>query len=62
MDSNDTAEIRMLIDTCLLTTLANSTNKNNRGLYRDDGLILLRNCKGPKNIKLENRSYKYQNK
>ena len=43
MGSYDGAEIYELVGIYLLFLLANIVDKNNSGLYRDDGLILLRN-------------------
>ena len=43
MGSYDGAEICELVGTHLLLLLANTINKNDCGLYQDDGLILLRN-------------------
>ena len=42
MKNYDSAEIFELVGICLLFILANITDKINSGLYRDDGLILLR--------------------
>ena len=43
MGSYAGAEIWELVGIYLLFLLANIIDKNNSGLYRDDGLILLRN-------------------
>ena len=43
MGSYDAAEISELVGVYLLLLLANIIDKNNSGLYRGDGLILLRN-------------------
>ena len=43
MGSHVGAEICELVGIYLLFMLANIIDKNNFGLYRDDGLILLRN-------------------
>ena len=46
MRSYDGAEVCELVGIYLLSLLANITDKNNSGLYRDDGLIFLRNMNG----------------
>ena len=43
MGSYDGAEICELVDTFILSKLGNIMGKKNTGLYRDDGLIVLRN-------------------
>ena len=50
IDSYDGAEVCELVDTLVLSTLANSIPKENIGLYWDDyiGLILMRNENGQK--------------
>ena len=48
MDSYDGAEICELVGTHLLLLLANTINKKDCGLYRDHGLIILRNTNGQK--------------
>ena len=47
MGSFDGAEVCELIDLFLLNSLSEKYGKNNVGLYRDDGLVLLRNANGP---------------
>ena len=47
MGSFDGAEVCELIGLFLLNNLSEKYGKNNVGLYRDDGLILLRNASGP---------------
>ena len=46
MDSFDGAEICELVGLYIQSNLENILPKTNFGLYRDDGLILLRNVKG----------------
>ena len=46
MGSYDGAEICELVGLYILDTLSKKLNKNEMGLYRDDGLILLRNKNG----------------
>ena len=46
--SYDGAEVCELVDTVVLSTFANSIPKENSGLYRDDGLTLMRNKNGQK--------------
>ena len=47
MGSFDGAEICELISLFLQNNLSKKYGKNNVGLYRDDGLVLLRNANGP---------------
>ena len=47
MGSFDGAEVCELIRLFLLNNLSEKYGKNNVGLYRDDGLVLLRNASGP---------------
>ena len=46
MDSYDGAEICKLVGIYILTRLATIIKKSNCGLYRDDGLVILRNVYG----------------
>ena len=46
MDSYGGAEICELVGIYILTRLAGIIKKNNCGLYRDDGLVILRNVNG----------------
>ena len=48
MESYDGAEICKLVGIYLLSLLPNIIDKNSSGLYRDEGLILLRNVNGKK--------------
>ena len=48
MGSFDGAEVCELVGTYLLSLQLNIIDKNNSGLYRDDGLISLRNVNGQK--------------
>ena len=43
MDSFDGAQIRELVGIHILSLLQNELDKRSTGLYRDDGLVLLRN-------------------
>ena len=47
MGSFDGAEVCELIGLFLLNNLSEKYGKSNVGLYRDDGLVLLRNASGP---------------
>ena len=47
MGSFDGAEVCELIGLFLLNNSSEKYGKNNVGLYRDDGLVLLRNARGP---------------
>ena len=46
MSSHNGAEVCALIGIYLLSLLTNIIDKNNSGLYRDDGLVILRNVNG----------------
>ena len=48
MGNYDGAEVCELVGTLVLFTLANSIPKENCGLHRDNGLILMRNKNGQK--------------
>ena len=48
MGSYDGAEVCELVRIYRLSLLANIVDKNNFGLYRDDGLIFLHNVNGQK--------------
>ena len=52
MGSYNGAEVCGLVGTLVLSTLANSILKGNSVLYRDDGLILVRNKNGQKTDKI----------
>ena len=47
MGSYDRAEVCELVGIYILSTLAKRIDKKSTGLYRDDGLIILRKCDGP---------------
>ena len=47
MGSYDGAEVCELIGIYILSALGKRIDKKDTGLYRDDGLIILRNCDGP---------------
>ena len=47
MGSFDGAEVCELIGLFILNILSDKYGKNNVGLYRDDGLVFLRNTSGP---------------
>ena len=55
MGSYGEAEVCELVGTLILSTLANSIPKENCGLYRDNGLILMKNENGQKRTESENR-------
>ena len=48
MGSYDGVEICELVGIYILSRLSNIIDKNNYGLYRDDGLLVLRNVNGQK--------------
>ena len=47
MGAYDGAEVCELVGTYMLNLLSKKYNKNNFGLYRDDGLTVLKNKSGP---------------
>ena len=47
MGSYDGAELCKLVGIYILSSLGQGIDKKDTGLYRDDGLIILRNCDGP---------------
>ena len=47
MRSYDGAEVCELVGIYILSALGQRIDKKDTGLYRDDGLIILRNCDGP---------------
>ena len=53
MDSYDGAKVCELVGALVLYILANSITKRNSGLYRDDGLILMRNENGQKTDRIK---------
>ena len=53
MDSYDGAKVCELVGALVLYILANSITKRNSGLYRDDGLILMRNENGQKTERIK---------
>ena len=55
---NCRAEVCELVGTLVLSTLTNSILKENCGLYRDDGLILMRNENGQKTDKIRKKVIK----
>ena len=55
MCNNDRAEVCILVGTLVLLTLAHNTPKENCGLYKDDGVTLMRNEKGQKRTESEKR-------
>ena len=48
MGAYDEAEVFELVGTFLLYELSLKYNKNNTGLYRDDGVAIFKNISGPK--------------
>ena len=53
MGTYDGAEVCELVGTFLLYKLSLKYNKNNIGLYRDDGLAIFKNISGPKSEKIK---------
>ena len=53
MGAYDEAEVCELVGTFLLYKLSLKYNKNNIGLYRDDGLAIFKNISGPKSEKVK---------
>ena len=56
MGSFDGAEICELVVLYLLHAITQPINTNDMGLYRDDGLAVLRNTSGPKTEQLKKNS------
>ena len=56
--ANDGAEICELIGIFMLSLLSEHINKNHIGLYRDDGLAILKNASGPAAEKLKKKFQK----
>ena len=52
------AELCELIGIFMLSLLSKHINKNHIGLYRDDGLAILKNTSGPEAEKLKNKFQK----
>ena len=53
MGAYDGAEVSELAGIFILHQLSRVYNKNNIGLYRDDGLAVIKNISGPKAKKYE---------
>ena len=53
MGAYDEAEVCELVRTFLLYKLSLKYNKNNIGIYRDDGLAIFKNISGPKSEKVK---------
>ena len=53
MGAYDVAEVCELVGTFLLYKLSLKYNKNNIGIYRDDGLAIFKNISGPKSEKVK---------
>ena len=53
MGAYNGAEVCKLVGTFLLYKLSLKYNKNNIGLYRDDGLTIFKNISGPKSEKVK---------
>ena len=53
MDSYDGVEVCELVGTFLLYKLSLKYNKNDIGLYRDDGLAIFKHISGPKSEKIK---------
>ena len=58
MDAYDGAEVCELIGIFMLSLLSKHINKNHIGLYRDDGLAILKNTSGPEAEKLKKKLQK----
>ena len=48
-----------LVGTYLLSLIAEKYNKNDIGLYRDDGQAIFKNTSGPKNEKIKKAFQRY---
>ena len=63
MGAYDGAEVCELVGTYLLSLITKKYNKNNIGLYRDDGLAVFKNMSGPENEKIKKEFQKiFKNK
>ena len=62
MDAYDGAEVCELIGIFMLSLLSKHINKNHIGLYRDDGLAILKNTSGPEAEKLKKKFQNYLKK
>ena len=49
----DGAEVCELVGTYMLNLLSKKYNKNDFGLYRDDGLVVLKNKSGPQSERVK---------
>ena len=58
MGAYDGADVCELIDIFMLSLLSKHINKNHIGLYRDDGLAILKNTSGPEAEKLKKKFQK----
>ena len=58
MGAYDGAEVCELIGIFMLSLLSKHINKNHIGLYRDDGLAILKNTSGPEAEKLKKKLQK----
>ena len=58
MGAYDGAEVCELIGIFMLSLLSKHINKNHIGLYRDDGLVILKNTSGPETEKLKKKLQK----
>ena len=59
MGAYDGAEVCELVGTYMLNLLSKKYNKNDFGLYRDDGLAVLKNKSGPQSEQVKKTSRKY---
>ena len=53
MGSYERAEVYELIGIFILSLIGNIYNRNNIGLYRDDGLAVFKNTSGPQSEKIK---------
>ena len=59
MGAYDGAEVCELVGTYMLNVLSKKYNKNDFGLYRDDGLAVLKNKSGPQSEQVKKISRRY---
>ena len=57
MGSHDGVEVCELVGTFLLSEHCDAIDKKDGGLYRDDGLIIIRNAGGPDNERLKKEDH-----
>ena len=57
MSAYDRAEVCELVGIYMLNALSTTSNKDDSGLYRDDGLAVLKNKSGPQSEKAKKENF-----